>query len=85
MVTGRKWGAAPAAERWSPAAGLGVRDWERRFPEGMTGDPASAAELGLSQAAAAVIMEQGIPAQVEGVAPGQSVISLTGPSAPFGE
>ena len=68
-----------------PGGGLGGAGLGETLPEGMTGDPASAAELGLSQAAAAVIMEQGIPAQVEGVAPGQSVISLTGPSAPFGE
>ena len=50
----------------------------------MNGDAASAAELGLSQAAAAEIVEEGVPAEVEDAAPRHGVISLTGPLAPAG-
>ena len=47
-----------------PGGGLGGAGLVETLPEGMKGDPASAAELGLSQAATAVIIEQGIPALV---------------------
>ena len=49
------------------------------FSEGMDGDSASLAELGLSQAATAEIVEEGVPAEVEDVAPRHGVNSRTGP------
>jgi hypothetical protein len=52
------------------------------FSEGMDGDSASLAELGVSQAAAAEIVEEGVPAEVEDVAPRHGVISRTGLRAP---
>ena len=42
------------------------------FPEGMDGDAASFAELGLGQAATAELAEEGVPAEVEDVAPGMA-------------
>jgi hypothetical protein len=55
------------------------------FPEGMDGDAASFAELGLGQAAAAELVEEGVPAEVEDRAPRHGVISRTGLSAPSRE
>jgi hypothetical protein len=52
------------------------------FSERMDGDSASLAELGLSQAATAEIVKEGVPAKVEDVAPRHGVISRTRPSAP---
>ena len=54
------------------------------FSEGMDGDAASLAEFGLSQAAAAEIVEEGVPAEVEDAAPRHGVISQTGLRAPAG-
>jgi hypothetical protein len=51
------------------------------FSEGMDGDAASLAEFGVGQAAAAELVEEGVPAGVENVAPRHGVISQTGPSA----
>jgi hypothetical protein len=48
----------------------------------MKRDLAAAAELGLSQTAAAEIIEEGIPAQIDDAASRHGVISLTGPLAP---
>jgi hypothetical protein len=48
------------------------------FSEGMEGDPASLAELGLGQAATAELVEEGVPAEVEDVAPRHGVNSRTG-------
>ncbi len=48
------------------------------FSEGMDGDAASLAEFGLGQAATAEIVEEGVPAEVEDVAPKHGVISRTG-------
>jgi hypothetical protein len=55
------------------------------FSEGMDGDAASLAELGVGQAATAELVEEGVPAEVEDVAPRHGVISQTGPSAPSRE
>jgi hypothetical protein len=55
------------------------------FSEGMDGDATSLAELGVGQAAAAEIVEEGVPAEVEDVAPRHGVISRTEPSAPSRE
>ena len=55
------------------------------FSEGMDGDAASLAEFGLGQAAAAEIVEEGVPAEVEDAAPRHGVISQTGLRAPAGK
>ena len=55
------------------------------FSEGMDGDAASLAEFGLGQAAAAEIVEEGVPAEVEDAAPRHGVISRTGLRAPAGK
>src|SRR3954453_16641340 len=55
------------------------------FSEGMDGDAASLAEFGLGQAAAAEIVEEGVPAEVEDVAQRHGVISRTGLRAPAGK
>src|SRR5205814_1569922 len=55
------------------------------FPEGMDGDAASLAEFGLSQAAPAEILEEGVPAEVEDAAPRHGVNSRTGRLAPSRE
>jgi hypothetical protein len=60
--------------------GLGRAGLVEALSEGVKGDPATAAELGVGQTAAAEISEEGIPAKIEGVAPGHGVFSLTGPS-----
>ena len=68
MVTGRKWAAAPSEERGFAGVGFGVGTLVEVFSEGMDGDAASLAELGLGQAAAAEIVEEGVPAEVEMIA-----------------
>src|SRR5262245_15356387 len=50
--------------------------------EGMKRDLAAAAELGVSQAAAAEIVEEGVPAEIDGKASGHGKFSLTGPLDP---
>ena len=55
------------------------------FPEGMNRDAASFAEFGLGQAAAAEIVEEGVPAEVEDEAPRHGVISRAGLRAPAGK
>jgi hypothetical protein len=55
------------------------------FSEGMDGDAASLAEFGVGQAAPAELVEEGVPAEVEDVAPRHGVISRTGLTAPSRE
>ena len=85
MVTGRKPEVVPSEERWFAGVGFGVGTLVEAFSEGMDGDAASLAEFGLGQAAAAEIVEEGVPAEVEDVAPRHGVISRTGLRAPAGE
>jgi hypothetical protein len=65
--------------------GLRGRYAVEAFSEGKDGDAASFAEFGLGQAAAAEIVEEGVPAEVEDVAPRHGVISRTGLRAPAGK
>jgi hypothetical protein len=51
------------------------------FSEGMDGDATSVAELGVGQAAAAELVEEGVPVEVEDVALRHGVISRTRLSA----
>jgi hypothetical protein len=53
--------------------------------ERMDGDSTSLAELGLSQAATTEIVEEGVPAEVEDMAPRHDVDSRTRASAPSRE
>jgi len=55
------------------------------FSEGRDGDAASLAEFGVGQAAPTELVEEGVPAGVEDVAPRHGVISRTGLSAPSRE
>jgi hypothetical protein len=65
--------------------GLRGRRAVEALSEGMDGDAASLAEFGVGQASAAEVVEEGVPAEVEDVAPRHGVISRTGPSAPSRE
>ena len=52
------------------------------FSEGMDGEAASSAELGVGQAAAAELVEEGVPAVVADVALRHGAVSRTRSSAP---
>ena len=62
MVTGRKWWSALAEVTIVAGGGLGRAGLVEVISEGVERDVAPAAELGLSQAATAEIVEEGVPA-----------------------
>jgi hypothetical protein len=58
------------------AGGGPGRTWRVEvLSEGMERDPAAAAELGLSQPAAAEFIEEGLPAEIDGAASRHGVVS----------
>ena len=80
---GEEVGSGASEERWFAGVGLRGGYPVEAFSEGMDGDAASLAELGLGQAATAEIVEEGVPAEVEDVAPRHGVDLPDGAAGPI--